>query len=144
MAVLMFFVQTFAVAVPLPIDRIPESVDASVFQLDEEALELAMLELNNIEDYLDVHEDFTYTDLELNANDLALNLSAVPAPAGSIYGPLGIPSFIWGFVLSVAGIVIVYIMTDGDKQETKKSLYGCVTSAVVIGVVSHLVSKSRK
>ncbi len=141
MAVLMFFVQTFSVAAPLPGDRIPESVDVSVFQLDEEALELAMHELNEIEDYLNVHEDFTYTDLEINANDLALNLSAVPAPSGSIYGPLGIPSFVWGFVLSVVGIVIVYVMTDGDKQETKKSLYGCVTSAVVVGVVSIIASK---
>ncbi len=38
--------------------------------------------------------------------------------------PLGIPSFLWGCILGVIGILLVYILTDGDKLETKKALWG--------------------
>jgi cytochrome c biogenesis protein CcdA len=45
--------------------------------------------------------------------------------------PLGIPSFLWGCILGVVGILLVYILTDGDKAETKKALWGML---VWIGV----------
>jgi hypothetical protein len=45
--------------------------------------------------------------------------------------PLGIPSFAWGACFGVAGIAIVYFVSD-DRDETKKAFTGCV---VVQGVV---------
>jgi cytochrome c biogenesis protein CcdA len=45
--------------------------------------------------------------------------------------PLGIPSFLWGCILGIVGVLIVYIITDGDKAETKKSLWGFL---VAVGV----------
>ena len=40
--------------------------------------------------------------------------------------PLGIPSFLWGCVLSWVGILVTYLVTDGDKQETKQAFIGCL------------------
>ncbi len=44
---------------------------------------------------------------------------------------LGIPGFWWGCVLGPIGILVVYAVTDNDKAEVKKALYGCLVSAGV-------------
>ncbi len=44
---------------------------------------------------------------------------------------LGIPGFWWGCVLGPVGILVVYAVTDNDKDEVKKALYGCLVSAGV-------------
>ena len=41
---------------------------------------------------------------------------------------LGIPGFWWGCVLGPVGILVVYLVTDNDRDEVKKSLYGCLVS----------------
>jgi len=43
---------------------------------------------------------------------------------------LGIPGFVWGLVLGVVGILVVYLVTE-DKEETKKALYGCIAGALL-------------
>lgn len=42
--------------------------------------------------------------------------------------PLGVPAFWWGCVLTVLGVVLVYVLTDQDKDQTKKALYGCLVT----------------
>jgi len=44
--------------------------------------------------------------------------------------PLGIPSFLWGFILGVIGILIVYLITE-NGDETKKALWGCLAFTVL-------------
>ncbi len=44
--------------------------------------------------------------------------------------PLGIPSFLWGCCLGVIGILLVYVLTDGDRDQTKKALWGCVVGSL--------------
>jgi len=41
---------------------------------------------------------------------------------------LGIPGFWWGCVLGPVGILVVYLVTENDKPEVKKALYGCLVS----------------
>ena len=56
--------------------------------------------------------------------------------------PLGIPSFLWGCVLSWVGILVTYLVTDGDKHETKQALIGCVVGGafwVLLNVIRVLV-----
>ena len=53
--------------------------------------------------------------------------------------PLGIPSFLWGCVFGIVGIVIVYIFTDNNKVELKKALNGCVVGYVVPTVIYVIV-----
>jgi hypothetical protein len=103
------------------------SLDESVLVLDELALDEAMMELNELDAYLDVNAGVTYTDLQTAESDLIIGLDNSTSPLGMDQEnepPLGIPSFLWGCILGIVGILIVYIITDGDKMETKKALWG--------------------
>lgn len=46
-----------------------------------------------------------------------------------------IPPFFWGCVLGVLGIILVYVLTDQDKDATKKALLGCIVTAGTFVVV---------
>lgn len=117
------------------IDIAIPSVDESVLVLDEEALGLAMVELNELDEFLDVNSGVTFTDLETAQSELITGFENSSAPLGMDQEgepPLGIPSFLWGCILGVVGILLVYILTDGDKDETRKALFGML---VWVGVV---------
>ena len=82
--------------------------------------------------------ELTYSSLlETNSNLVeSTNLAGNSAlPIGSGDPVLGIPSFLWGCVLGVVGMAIVYIASDQDMGETKKSLWGCIIGYVVGGVL---------
>jgi len=44
---------------------------------------------------------------------------------------LGIPPFWWGFLLSWVGILLVYFLTEQNKEYTKEALIGCVVGSLV-------------
>jgi len=134
MSLLTLFVQTQAFGNTTRIHEEISGIDVAVFNLDESELDVAMQELNELESYLEVHPEFTYSDVKKNAVNLVSNLSATSAPAGSGDAPLGIPSFLWGCVFGVLGIILVYLITDKNMDETKKALWGCLagTGAMLI------------
>jgi len=133
MAFTLLFAQTTSLTarasnMPLP------SVDESVLVLDETALEVAMMELNELDEFLSVNEGITFAELESSGSELIVNMDNSTSPLGMDSAnepPLGIPSFLWGCVLTLVGVLIVYIMTDGDKDETKKALWGMIVSVGV-------------
>ncbi len=140
MAFALLFVQTQVYAhAPLTdkFNNVP-GVDDSVFQLDEASLEVAMADLNKLDSYLQQHQDATYQDVAKNNAQLVANVSPIAAPAGGD-GPLGIPSFLWGCVFGVIGILLVYLMTDNDMDETKKALWGCLTGVGVALILNFVV-----
>ncbi len=117
------------------------SVDNSVFELDESALEIAMLELNELDNYLSLNVGTTYNDLAEAGSVLIANLSDNASPIGMAQNdesPLGIPPFLWGCVLGWVGLLIVYLITDQDKELTKKALVGCLVGTGV-WVVAYFV-----
>ena len=114
------------------------SVDETVFNLDEGALNTTMQELNNLENYLALNEGTTYNDLVLADSDLIANVSDSSSPMGMAQegeSPLGIPAFLWGCVLGWVGLLLVYIITDNDKPQVKKALFGCLVGTGVWVVV---------
>ncbi len=126
MAMVMLFSQTLSLSAKTS-DALIASIDESVLVLDEAALDEAMQELDELDEYLVNNEEVTFADLESVESDLIINLDKSTAPLGmdaDSEPPLGIPSFLWGCILGVVGILIVYILTDGDKEETKKALWG--------------------
>jgi len=133
MAMVLLFTQTQSLSAR-PAELALPSIDQSVLLLDEETLNEAMAELNELDEYLNDNEGVTFADLESSGSELILNVDNSSAPLGvdqENEPPLGIPSFLWGCILGVVGILIVYIITDGDKDETKKALWGML---VWIGV----------
>lgn len=126
MAIILLFSQTLSLAAR-PSETYIASIDESVLVLDETALDEAMQELNELDEFLNDNAGVTFTDLESNESDLIVGVENSTAPLGMATDsepPLGIPSFLWGCILGIVGILLVYILTDGDKNETKKALWG--------------------
>jgi len=126
MAMVLLFSQTLSLTAR-PSETYLPSIDESVLVLDESALNEAMTELNELDEFLNDNAGVTFTDLESSENELIVGVENSTAPLGMTSDgepPLGIPSFLWGCILGIVGILLVYILTDGDKNETKKALWG--------------------
>lgn len=150
MAVVLLVAQTQSLAAKTVDFNLP-SVNESVFNLDEAALDIAMQELNQLENYLTLNENVSYNDLLLAGSDLITNVSDSSSPMGMMpegESPLGIPAFLWGCVLGWVGLLVVYLVTDNDKAQVKKALTGClvgtgVTIAIYVVYVVWLVSETE-
>ena len=133
MAMVFLFTQTLSLSARAS-EAPLASIDESVLTLDESALNEAMQELNVLDEFLNENAGVTYTDLESAESELIIGVENSTAPLGmdsESEPPLGIPSYLWGCILGVIGILLVYILTDGDKDETRKALWGML---VWIGV----------
>jgi apolipoprotein N-acyltransferase len=76
--------------------------------------------------------------LKLSDGNLIESLRLVPEsalPTGEKNPVLGIPSFLWGCGLGVVGMAVVYIVSNQNMDETKKSLWGCLTWTAVVVVL---------
>ncbi len=102
--------------------------DASLFNVDKQAIEQEVAPLNDLEIYVNANEGVTYDQID---NSAVLNKEVVMGDVDlSGDGPLGIPSFLWGCILGVVGILIVYLITE-DGDETKMALWGCIAWSVL-------------
>ena len=113
---------------------------AALFSFDEAAVYQSVEELTALEGFVKANEGTTLSDLqEANHNLVAELTFADPAQAAlsPLDGPLGIPSFIWGFCLGIIGLAVVYFVTE-DTDETKKALWGCIISSLIGGVAGAL------
>lgn len=129
---LLMLIAFFAVAVNV------QAGNADLFTYNKAAMETEFAELQELEDYVYNHQSTTLADLLASGSALVTNLNLMgsnPFSPGLAFDdpPLGIPSFLWGCVFGVAGLAVVYFVTE-DDEETKKALWGCITSTVV-GVV---------
>lgn len=97
--------------------------DADLFKLDYNAVQTEFTELNQLGDMVASNPEITYSSLVETNGNLVKSINLVPEsalPMGSGNPVLGIPSFLWGCVFGVVGLVIVYIVSDQDSSETKK------------------------
>ena len=79
----------------------------------------------------------TYSALKIEHGNLIESMNLVSdssLPSDTKNPVLGIPSFLWGCGLGVVGILVVYIVSDEDKVETKKALWGCLAWTAVVVV----------
>jgi hypothetical protein len=109
--------------------------NADLFKVDNQEINAEFAQLNELEQFVEANEGLTLSEINTN-NPLVQNLnnsSDILGVLSTLRGepPLGIPSFAWGACFGVAGIAIVYFVSD-DREETKKAFTGCV---VVEGVV---------
>jgi hypothetical protein len=93
-------------------------------------------QLDELEAYVNQHEGITYAEVAADRQDLVVGVSSTPSLESTNRGRpvLGIPSWIWGCVFGVAGLAVVYFVTE-DRDETMKALWGCVGSTVVVTVL---------
>lgn len=107
--------------------------NADFFSYDADQVNQEMAQLQSLEDFVSTNSGITLANLQAENNALVNNLnfgSSEFGGIGSLSGEqaLGIPSFLWGCVFNVAGVAIVYFITE-DNDETKKAFIGCVVSA---------------
>lgn len=107
-----------------------ESATADLFQINEEEVTTQVAELTNLENYVTAHQGVTLTDVITASSEGKANFDvSMLTNFATTYaeGPVaGIPSFLWGCVLGPVGVLAVYLISEEDKQETKKALYGCL------------------
>mgnify|MGYP006998094636 CR=1 FL=1 len=100
---------------------------ADLFEVDEQHIEASFNDLNELETLVTASGS-TYADLSQTNNPVLKNLNLNTNLTANAFGAgepaLGIPSFVWGFCLSLPGVVVVYFLTDQDMDETKKALIG--------------------
>ncbi|GAB3521075.1 hypothetical protein [Emticicia fontis] len=121
-----------AAAIANPTESLTASNDVSTPQVealkyDEKTINAEFEKLNKLEAYVNTNEGTTLADVQETelAKDLKLDTNVTSTVArGDL--PLNIPAFWWGCVLGLVGVLVVYIVTDQDKDQTKKALYGCL------------------
>lgn len=91
-------------------------------------------QINKIEKFVQANEGITLSQIKSeNAellNGIDLESQSVSAIASGDL-PAGIPAFWWGCILTWVGVILVYVLTDNDKDQTKKAVMGCLVSAAV-------------
>ncbi len=103
------------------------------FNFDQSQIDSEFDQLNKIESFVEAN-DVTLEELQTQNSDLVSGIDLSSDASASIATgdlPAGIPAFWWGCVLAILGVILVYVLTDQDKEQTKKALLGCLVSAAV-------------
>lgn len=110
----------------------PAISESQAMTFNEKAVSAEFEKLAKLEEYVNAHEGTTIEDVKETelTKDLNLDTNVTNAVAASEL-PLGIPAFWWGCVLGLLGVLAVYLITDKDKEQTKKALYGCLAWTVL-------------
>ena len=117
----------------------PAVAESQVMTFNEQAVNAEFEKLNKLEEFVAANEGVTIEDVQNTelTQDLKLDTNVTNAVAAGEL-PLGIPAFWWGCVLGLLGVLAVYLITDKDKEQTKKALYGCL-AWTVLWVVYYVV-----
>jgi len=108
---------------------------------DAQKMNAEFEQLNKIENYVQANEGVTLEDIQNKNSNLLSDINLSGDAANVIAAddlPLGVPAFWWGCVLTILGVILVYVLTDQDKAQTKKALIGCLVTAgtyIIVWVV---------
>ncbi|PLK46192.1 hypothetical protein [Emticicia sp. TH156] len=114
--------------VTVPASQSIATATAEVLNYNDKSIDAEFEKLNKLEAFVNANEGTTFEDVKETelVKDLNLDTKATTSLAVDDL-PLNIPAFWWGCVLGLIGVLLVYIITDKDKAQTKMALYGCLT-----------------
>jgi hypothetical protein len=101
---------------------------ANDFKYNKQQVQDEFSDLNLLEQTVIDNSFMTLSEMQ-SKNILSSKFSNLNLTTMMMDPALGIPGFWWGCVLGPVGILVVYLVTDNDKPEVKKALYGCLVSA---------------
>ena len=108
-----------------------------VLRYDEVQIQAEFGRLNALEKHVTTHEGITLEDVKAHQAQLTEGIeletnaiASVMAATGEM--PANIPPFWWGFCLGWVGLLLVYILTDNDRDQVKKAFTGCLISTGII------------
>ncbi|MFA5973094.1 MAG: hypothetical protein WC780_12145 [Lentimicrobiaceae bacterium] len=101
---------------------------ANDFKYNKQQVQDEFSDLNLLEQTVIDNSFITLSEMQ-SKNILSSKFSNLNLTTMMMEPALGIPGFWWGCVLGPVGILVVYLVTDNDRPEVKKALYGCLVSA---------------
>jgi hypothetical protein len=122
----------FLIVTGILISSVTIANQSELFSYDKERLAIDMSGLQQMEDYICMHDGVTFGALQESGNELAGYLRSgasqvdEPEDEEEVMRLMRIPSYLWGCCLGPVGAIVVYIALD-DSDETRKSFMGCVT-----------------
>jgi hypothetical protein len=104
----------------------------NLFDFYESDFRAQMQNLNDLKEFLLAHEGLTYLNLAAHHEHFASHVIKNPFSATSwSREPAGIPSFWWGCIGGILGIIAVFLITQ-DEEEAGRALWGCITGNLVL------------
>lgn len=105
---------------------------ADLFRYDARKVEQSLVTANLLDKYVSSH----HTDWYAVKNQANFLLRSFVAEDINLFnkGPeslMGIPPFWWGFVLNWVGVLLVYFITDQNKEYATEALYGCIAGSLL-------------
>ncbi|MDD4644524.1 MAG: hypothetical protein PHY99_00885 [Bacteroidales bacterium] len=111
---------------------------ADLFTYDAVAIENQMAQLDRLEGFVLANPGVTLGQITSDGSSL-ISLASDPNGINGINltneQVFGIPGFFWGCLLSVPGVLIVYLIGQ-DQHETKMAIIGCLIEGVIWGSCS--------
>jgi len=122
-------------------------IDTSLFSYDKQKVESELLELSNLEKFVNENPEASFDEIKevypdyckmksLSGNYLN-NMADLKAPGNFpsfwftfIFSTIG-TYFIYGIVAGPISVGIVYLSTQKSKIATKKAIWGCVTGTLI-------------
>jgi hypothetical protein len=114
------------------------------FNDDLNAMEQAFSGLSTLEQSVDAR-NVTYHELAAENSALLNSVTENQDLGNALLGAggkgdeeaLGFPSFWWGFLLGLIGVLIVALVVDdgSEKEQVKKALIGCVVGYVIFSIL---------
>jgi hypothetical protein len=134
LAVLMLITQSYSVSAMNLSLNVPE-IDLSEFQPNWEQINEAFAEINRLDAYVEQSGEVTYQEIYDSNPDLVSGISETGLPLSDPDHKHStiIPPFWWGCLLNVAGVLVVLLLTDNDRYEVRRSLFGCLVSSIFFG-----------
>jgi hypothetical protein len=134
LAFIMLNIPAFALSIKNSASFTSSEIKA-VSEFNDSEVYAAFAELNQLDQYLESNASQSYADVAKENSTLLNGVSSsatLPlSSSSSSEKALGIPSFLWGCVFGLFGVIFVYIMTDNNKEQAKKAFFGCVAWSVV-------------
>lgn len=95
-------------------------------------------QITQLEAYVEANPQTTLSEIKVNNPELINGVELLDDTAASSLSavkdmPL-VSGFWWGCCLGVIGLAIVYLVTDHDKDQVRKALFGCLIATVLWGV----------
>lgn len=107
-----------------------------VFKYDEQQVKTEFQQLNKLEEYVNTHEGITLDEVEAKTNlSQSANLETTTTVSAEAHRlPGGIPAFVWGCLFSAVGILLVFVISNGDDKLTRQAFIGCAVTGAIVGV----------
>ncbi|MCD6660273.1 MAG: hypothetical protein LT105_08935 [Lentimicrobium sp.] len=107
---------------------------ADDFKIDRQKVQDEFADLSRLEQTVVVNDYLTLSEMKdnnlLSAEFASMNLSS----SMMMESALGIPGFWWGCIFGPLGILVVYLVTDNDRDEVRSAFTGCIVGTAVSAV----------